>query len=369
MRRRLLSALAAGARLCHGVTSSSAAPPRLALKWRPPPLQRVSGFTTLRRPPVAVPRLPAPGDVWRVIERTAPFAARRFAASSQAPAASRALADAANALGGARSAAQSAAERFWHQHSLKVYAAGGAVVVLGIWRSMLWVASSTVAVSESLASWGLFFMAAGVTALGATYISWRRTLSPNAVFRQALRKLSASRAVETTLGLPLRTSETRAFVLSGGNLRVKGYMPRWRRSRCHILFPVSGPLGRGLVSAEAKKVGGEYVFKLLALDVAPSGASTRQMETRVFVIGDDSVYAKHAILSELRDPLIATLAAEPAHEAEDDTETGSEAAPPPSLPAGTSPASQSSSSDEDPYAWDYLKEYLRRKRAAQGHGA
>jgi hypothetical protein len=227
-------------------------------------------------------------------------------------------------------------------------------------------------VSESLARWGLLALATGLTALGGTFLVWRRTLSPNAVFRHAMRMLAASPEVEKVLGSPLRTTDMRAFVLSGGNLRVKNFIPRWRRSRCHLLFPVSGAHDRrGLVSVEAKKVGGEYVFKLLAVDVPSKSGS----ETRIYLAGDDAAYSKHAILAELRDPLIAAMAAQPAHEAEDETETqdstplpleaGSSAAPAPPAAA----ASAAHAEGEDPYAWDYLKDWLRRKRAAQQDAA
>ena len=359
-----------GARQCAARSHSAAAgvaPPRLALQ--PQPRWRVA--TPSRA------GLPERGAVWRVVgENTRPAATvtpaaalRRYATSTTTQ---KALDSVAAVRGGLAQSSfwqsvRASPTAFWQAHALKVYAAGGVIVIIGVWRSMLWVASSTVAVSESLARWGLLALAAGLTALGGTYLVWRRTLSPNAVFRHAMRMLTASPEVEKVLGSPLRTTDMRAFVLSGGNLRVKNFIPRWRRSRCHLLFPVSGAHDRrGLVSVEAKKVGGEYVFKLLALDVPSKGG----VETRVYLAGDDAAYSKHAILAELRDPLIAAMAAQPAHEAEDETETedttplhlvaGSSAAPTPA------PAAAAALGDgEDPYAWDYLKDWLRRKRAAQ----
>ena len=89
-----------------------------------------------------------------------------------------------------------------------------------------------------------------------------------------------------------------------------------RSRRCHLLFPLSGASARGIVSAEAKKTRGQYVFKLLAVDVP----AARGGQSRIYLAGDDAAYDKGRILGELRDPLIATLVTEPLHEAEDETE-------------------------------------------------
>ena len=367
-----------GAARSHS-TATSGPPPRLS--FLQPQTQDWRAVTPARA------SLPERGAVWRLVSgntrpaaTAAPGAACRRYATSATP--QNKVLDTVAGVRGALAQNQAVSHfwqsvratptAFWQRHALKVYAAGGVIVVIGLWRSMLWVASSTVAVSESLARWGLLALATGLTALGGTFLVWRRTLSPNSVFRHALRLLTASPEVAKVLGSPLRTTDMRAFVLSGGTLRIKNFVPRWRRSRCHLLFPVSGEHDRrGLVSVEAKKVGGEYVFKLLALDVPSKGG----VETRIYLAGDDAAYSKHAILAELRDPLIAAMAAQPAHEAEDETdaessaplhlEAGSSSASSPAPQAPVPVAAAQSGDGEDPYAWDYLKEWLRRKRAAQ----
>ena len=61
-----------------------------------------------------------------------------------------------------------------------------------------------------------------------------------------------------------------ASVQSGGGLRVKGRFGsgglKVRSTRLHMIYPVSGPDARGVVSIEAKKKRGRHQFKLLAID-------------------------------------------------------------------------------------------------------
>ena len=240
--------------------------------------------------------------------------------------------------------------------------------------------------SETVAEAGFLALALSLVAAGGTFAAWRRRLNPEAVHKLAMRQLRASPTVLRVLGAPLSPSDTRAFVLSGGGLRLKNWRPSIRSRRCHLLFPLSGPLGRGIVSAEAKKARGRYVFKLLALDVP----AARGGESRVYLAGDDAAYDKGAILSELRDPLLATLAQAPAQEAEDEREedaplpepvagvavegrtvevvsgAGAEGAAASEQPALPPPAA---ATEDDPYAWDALKAWLRRKRARQAEAA
>ena len=64
-----------------------------------------------------------------------------------------------------------------------------------------------------------------------------------------------------------------ASVQSGGGLRVKGRFGsgglKVRSTRLHMIYPVSGPDARGVVSIEAKKKRGRHQFKLLAIVVPP----------------------------------------------------------------------------------------------------
>ena len=55
------------------------------------------------------------------------------------------------------------------------------------------------------------------------------------------------------MGAPLAGSEVRAYVMTGGGLRFKGWWPRYRARRVQMIFPLKGTDKRGLVSLEAKK--------------------------------------------------------------------------------------------------------------------
>lgn len=55
------------------------------------------------------------------------------------------------------------------------------------------------------------------------------------------------------MGAPLAGSEVRAYVLTGGKLKLKGLRPKMRSSRVQMIFPLRGTERRGLVSLETKK--------------------------------------------------------------------------------------------------------------------
>ena len=55
------------------------------------------------------------------------------------------------------------------------------------------------------------------------------------------------------MGAPVAGSEVRAYVMTGGGLRFKGWLPRYRARRVQMIFPLKGTDKRGLVSLEAKK--------------------------------------------------------------------------------------------------------------------
>ena len=90
-----------------------------------------------------------------------------------------------------------------------------------------------------------------------------------------------------------------------------------RSRRLHMIFPISGPEARGVVSIEAKKRKGRHEFKLLAVDIVGLSDGAEQ---RVFLEGDDARYDRGGILSELRDPFLKVTAAETMYEREDDEE-------------------------------------------------
>lgn len=55
------------------------------------------------------------------------------------------------------------------------------------------------------------------------------------------------------MGPPLAGSDVRAYVMTGGGLRLKGLLPRYRSRRLQMIFPLRGTEKRGLVSLEAKR--------------------------------------------------------------------------------------------------------------------
>ena len=55
------------------------------------------------------------------------------------------------------------------------------------------------------------------------------------------------------MGAPLAGSDVRAYVMTGGGMRFKGWWPRYRARRVQMIFPLKGADKRGLVSLEAKK--------------------------------------------------------------------------------------------------------------------
>lgn len=264
-------------------------------------------------------------------------------------------------------ASQSTAKRlesWWASNHRKVYVAGGLFVSLVAWRSMFYVASSFLSLSEAVAEAGFLALALSMVVAVGTFLTWRRRLDPETVYRRAWAQLTANEAASRALGSPLVHTETRAFVLSGGGLKIKGWRPRLRSRRCHLLFPISGPLGRGIVSAEAKREKGKYVFKLLTIDVAPPAQGGR--ESRLYLAGDQSVYDSTKILAELRDPLIAQLQAEPMLLAQEEQEllAGEEgevaaAAPQPAAAAAAAPV------EEELYAWDHFTAWLQKKRSTE----
>lgn len=69
-------------------------------------------------------------------------------------------------------------------------------------------------------------------------VCFLQAIRPDDVYRLAMRQLRTSADVAAALGRPLQDTELRAFVMSGGRLRVKNFVPGYSTRRCHLLFPV-----------------------------------------------------------------------------------------------------------------------------------
>ena len=85
-------------------------------------------------------------------------------------------------------------------------------------------------------------MALGI--LGAFYLRARFAISPDAVYNHAMAKLNADPAVLEVLGGPVLGSELRAFVQTGGGLRLKWAVSASETPLSALSTP-STPPGRG----------------------------------------------------------------------------------------------------------------------------
>lgn len=81
------------------------------------------------------------------------------------------------------------------------------------------------------------------------------------------------------MGAPVTGSPLRAYVMTGGGLRMKGLLPRWRSRRIQMIFPLTGADRRGLVSLEAKKR--NVCLSFVPLSRSPSLSLTLVGKTRV----------------------------------------------------------------------------------------
>lgn len=77
------------------------------------------------------------------------------------------------------------------------------------------------------------------------------------MYRRAIRSLQTHAGSLEVLGAPVSGSDVRAYVMSGGGLRVKNWRVDLASRRCFLIFPVRGTEQRGIVSAEVKKKNGK----------------------------------------------------------------------------------------------------------------
>eukprot|EP00850_Spirogloea_muscicola_P006725 SM000032S12109 [mRNA] locus=s32:558228:560633:- [translate_table: standard] len=213
-------------------------------------------------------------------------------------------------------------EAFWRRNYLILVGALGLGVCLLLWRFMYGIANLFIHLSEGIANWGFLALAAAMTSFAALYIRSRYNINPDAVYRTAMRALNTNAGVLEIMGAPLTGSEVRAYVMSGGGLRMKGLNVRLASKRCFVIFPVRGSERRGLVSADVKRKKGKYDFKLLALDVPTAG----EKEQRLYLVGNEATYqSSGGVISELRDPIVRALASQDAFEAQDQQEAEDDA--------------------------------------------
>lgn len=220
----------------------------------------------------------------------------------------------------------------WQVYGTYVMVGAAGVGVYALWRSMYGVAGWFVDLSETMAEAGFLGLAISLGVLGAM---WTRSLyhvEPDAAYRLAMRALNAHAGALELLGAPVIGSEVRAFVQSGGKLRMSSrWRPKFASRRIHMIFPVKGTEARGIASLEVKKrvrfPRSQMEIKLLAVDLPNSRSGELG---RVFVVGDTAAYSRGSrgagLMSELRDPLLRVMGAEGDFNAEDDADEEAEAA-------------------------------------------
>ncbi|CAL5223236.1 g5715 [Coccomyxa viridis] len=238
------------------------------------------------------------------------------AAYRSLPDQARKMLDSAMQPGAAQKALSMQVESFWQRHGNKVLGLGAVFLLYVLWKTMFGVTSIFVNLSETMAEFGFLALSAAIIAFAGLYLRSRYSIRPDAVYRKALVQLNTNPAILEVMGAPVAGSDLRAQILTGGGLRLKNLQPRIRSRRLQMLFWATGTERRGLVSLEAKKQKGRYLFKLLAVDV-PSAAGPEQ---RIYLEGDARTYNRGAVLREMRDPLLNALAMQDAYEAEDEVD-------------------------------------------------
>lgn len=218
--------------------------------------------------------------------------------------------------GGLQRAVTLQIEGLWQAHKRKLIGVGAIVGMYLLWRTLFGFTSIFVNLSETMAEFGFLALAAAIVAFTMLYFRRLYTIDPNAVYRKAMVALNTNPGVLEVMGAPIAGSEVRAYVMTGGGIRFKGWWPRYRARRLQMIFPLKGTDKRGLVSLEAKKRQGRYGFKLLAVDV-PTAAGKEQ---RLFLDGDDKLYTRGGVMSELRDPFLRAVSMQHTYEAEDEVD-------------------------------------------------
>ncbi|EFN54793.1 hypothetical protein CHLNCDRAFT_134758 [Chlorella variabilis] len=205
---------------------------------------------------------------------------------------------------------------FWQNHSKAIVGLGAATLCYALWRTLYRTSQLFVDLSETMATMGLFSLAASAVAFGYLYLRRRYTIDPQAAYRLAMYRLNTHPGLLEVMGAPLVGSPVQASVLTGGGIKFKGLRPRLRSKRIQMIFPLKGSERRGLASLEAKKRHGQLRFVLLAVDV-PSVAGGEQ---RIFLQGGPALYDRGGVLDVLRDPFIRALSMEDVFMAEDEAE-------------------------------------------------
>ncbi|CAL1392686.1 unnamed protein product [Linum trigynum] len=197
-------------------------------------------------------------------------------------------------------------DAFWKRNSLFLFGVGAVVLCALLWRVMFGIANTFVHLSEGMAKYGFLALSAAIVAFAGLYVRSRLTINPDKVYRMVMTRLNTDAGILEVMGAPLAGTDLRAYVMSGGGIRMKNFKPTRSNKRCFLIFPVQGSERKGLVSVEVKKKKGQYDMRLLAVDI-PMASGPDQ---RLFLIGDEEEYkVGGGIIGELRDPVIRAMSA------------------------------------------------------------
>ncbi|GLI66743.1 hypothetical protein VaNZ11_010692 [Volvox africanus] len=270
--------------------------------------------------------------------------------AAEAGAGRRGLMSRAGSAGRMRAALRLQLAAAWHKYGTAAYAVGALAGALLLWRVMRGVTNTFIAVNDRMAEYGIMALAASLVLLGVLYAHWRTEINPAAVYRKAMVRLNTNPGVLEVMGAPLAGSPVRAYVVTGGGLYLsKKFRIKLRSKRVAMMFPLSGTDRKGLVSLEAKRKQGRYIWRLLAVDVGPelqqtlpaggrtclSAAPPQQPsaaaaaaaatqppleQPRLYVVGDAAAYHNSGVLGELRAPFLKALSKSRSYEVEDELE-------------------------------------------------
>eukprot|EP00873_Tetraselmis_striata_P001036 jgi/Tetstr1/421300/TSEL_012273.t1 len=188
-------------------------------------------------------------------------------------------------------------DAFWHSYGSAVTVAGGVAGTLLLWKTMLGVGGVFCDVSGSSST--LLGTSALVVGGSLAAARQRNTIAPDAVYRSVMRQLNSHLGVLEAMGAPLVGTERRAYVLSGGGLRLQGLTPAFRSHRMQMVFLLRGADARGIVAVDVRKWKGRSEFKLLALDIPSADGNN----VRIYLHGQPSQFEEGGVFDQLYAPL------------------------------------------------------------------
>jgi hypothetical protein len=226
--------------------------------------------------------------------------------SSRTHAATRSLSSSSSSSSTASSPSGAGAAFVWARRNLtlsnlkahwpQIVAGSGALVVLyGISSASVHIATTLLELDMKQVFYGGFLT--GVVTCGALGIAAVRayrgmSISPDAVYRAALTKLSRNAVVREHIGGQVRSGHLKAYTVHPGHLSSGGTGTRfgWVEPRVQMLFQVVGDRGEGMATCEAVKHRGTVSFSVLALDtLARPGAKS----TLILVAGrEDKLHVR-----------------------------------------------------------------------------